>query len=122
MTSPQVDNSARQRGFEIRVFPLLGELPRAIKSHLPVCQLYNWQLGPNMWSSPTTKPLDPIVVTTLRVDFPRESHRQRHMWICLQLSGARGVDNRGVTCFSYVVVDVEMKIYICIYAFDFIVL
>ena len=45
---PQVDTSARQRGFEIRVFLLLGELPKAIEPHLPVCQLYRWQLGPNM--------------------------------------------------------------------------
>ena len=29
---PQVDASARQRGFEIRVFPLLGVLPKAIAS------------------------------------------------------------------------------------------
>ena len=71
---PQVDTSARQRGFEIRVFPLLGELPKAIEPHLPVCQLYRWQLGPNMWSSPTTKSFDPIVVTAFRVDFPGESH------------------------------------------------
>ena len=74
MSFPQVDTSARQRGFEIRVFPLLGELPKAIEPDLPVCQLYRWQLGPNMWSSPTTKSFDPIVVTALRVDFPGESH------------------------------------------------
>ena len=49
---PRVDTSARQRGFEIRVFPLLGELPKAIEPHLPVCQLYRWQLGPSMWTSP----------------------------------------------------------------------
>ena len=72
---PRVDTSARQLGFEIRVFPTLGELPKAIKPHLPVCQLYRWQLGPNMWSSPTTKSLDPIVVTALRVGFSGESHR-----------------------------------------------
>ena len=71
---PRVDTSARQRGFEIRVFHLLGELPKAIEPHLPVCQLYRWQLGPSMWTSPTTKSLDPIVVTALRVGFPRESH------------------------------------------------
>ena len=71
---PLVDTPARQRGFEIRVFPLLGELPKAIEPHLPVCQLYRWQLGPNMWSSPTTKSLDPIVITTLLVGFPGESH------------------------------------------------
>ena len=71
---PQVDTSARQRGFEIRVFPLLGELPKVIEPHLPVCQLYRWQLGPNMWSSPTTKSLDPIVATALRVGFQGESH------------------------------------------------
>ena len=71
---PQVDTSARQRGFEIRDFPLLGGLPKAIESHLPVCQLYRWQLGPNMWSSPMTKLLDPIVVTALWVGFPQERH------------------------------------------------
>ena len=71
---PQVDISARQQGFEIRVFPLLGELPKAIEPHLPVCQLYRWQHDPNMWSSPTTKSLDPIVVAALRVGFPGESH------------------------------------------------
>ena len=32
---PQVDTSASQRGFEIRVLPLLCELPKAIESHLP---------------------------------------------------------------------------------------
>ena len=69
-----MDTSARQRGFEIRVFPLLGELPKAIEPHLLVCQLYRWNIGPNMWSSPTTKSLDPIVVTALRVGFPGESH------------------------------------------------
>ena len=71
---PQEDTSAKQRGLEIRVFPLLGELPKGIEPHLPVCQLCRWQLGPNMWTSPTTKSLDPIVVTALRVGFPRESH------------------------------------------------
>ena len=60
-----MDTSARQQGFEIRVFPLLGELPKAIEPHLPACQLYRWQLGPNMWSSPTTKSLDSIVLPTL---------------------------------------------------------
>ena len=71
---PQVDTSARQRGFEIRVFLLLGEPPKVIEPHLPVYQLYRWKLGPIMWSSPTTKSLDPIVVTALRVGFPGESH------------------------------------------------
>ena len=71
---PQVDNSARQRGFKIRIFPLPGELSKAIEPHLPVCQLYRWQLGTNMWSSPMTKSLDPIVVTALRVGFSGESH------------------------------------------------
>ena len=69
-----MNTPARQQGFEIRVFPLLGELPKAIEPHLPVCQLYRWQLGPNMWSSPTTKSLDPIVVTARRVGFPGDSH------------------------------------------------
>ena len=63
---PQVDTSTRQRGFEIRGFPLLGELPKAIESHLPVCQLCRWQLGPNMWSSPTTKSFDPSSMGRIR--------------------------------------------------------
>ena len=101
---PQVDTSARQRGFEIRVFPLLGELSKAIEPHLPISQLYRWQLGPNMCSSPTTMSLDPIVVTALRVGFPGESHCPA-TWICLQLSGARGV-----------IIDTYIFIcYICVY-------
>ena len=32
------DTSARQRGFEIRVFPLLCQLSKAIEPHLPVCK------------------------------------------------------------------------------------
>ena len=71
---PQVDTSARQRWFEIRVFNLLGELPKAIEPHMPVCQLYRWQLGHIMWYSPMTKSLDPIVVTALRLGFPWDSH------------------------------------------------
>ena len=74
MSFTQVDISVRQRGFEVRVFPLLGELPKDVEPHLPVCQQYRWQLGPNMWSSPTTKSLDPTVVSDLRVCFPGESH------------------------------------------------
>ena len=35
---PQVDTSASQRGFEITVFPPLGEKTRIIESHMPVCQ------------------------------------------------------------------------------------
>ena len=70
----QVDTSVRQRGFEIRVLPLLGELPKAIQPHLAVCQLYRWQLVPNMCTSLTTKSLVPIVVTAIRVGFPGESH------------------------------------------------
>ena len=36
---PHGDASARELGFDIRVFPLLGELPKAIEPHLPVCLL-----------------------------------------------------------------------------------
>ena len=71
---PQMDTSARQRGLEIRVFPLLGELPKAIEPNMPVCQLYRWLLRPNKWSSSTTKSLDPNVVASLLVGFPGESH------------------------------------------------
>ena len=71
---PQVDTSARQRGLEIRAFPLLVELLMVIEPHLPACQSYRWYLGPNMWSSPTTKSFDPIVVTALQLGFPGGSH------------------------------------------------
>ena len=70
---PQGDSSARQRGFQIRVIPLLGELPKTIEPHLPACQSYRWQLASNTWSSPTTKSLDPIIDTALRVDLQGES-------------------------------------------------
>ena len=36
---PQGDTSARQQGLKIRVFPFLGDLQKAIKRRLPVCQL-----------------------------------------------------------------------------------
>ena len=67
---PQGDISARDQGFEVIDFPLLGEQNRAIEPHLLVCQSYRWQIGPTMWSSPTTKSFDPIVVTTLWLDVP----------------------------------------------------
>ena len=65
----QGDTYARHQGLEIRVFPLLPELPKAIKPHLSVCQLYRWQLSHTVWSSPMIKSLDPIAVTTLRVGY-----------------------------------------------------
>ena len=98
---PQRDTSARQQGFEIRVFPLQGELPKAIEPHLPICQLYRWQLGTTMLSLTTTKSLDSIVVTAIRVG-SQGKPRTRHMWICLQLSGARGMDNGGVMAINRV--------------------
>ena len=64
--------SARQSMFALIVFPLLGELPMAVESHLPVCQLCHWQLGSNM-CSPTTMSSNPIVVTVLQIDFQGES-------------------------------------------------
>ena len=103
-----VDTSARQRGFEFRVFLLLGELSEAIEPHLPVCQLCRRQLRPNMWSSPTTKSLDPIVATARRVGFPWGKPRTRHMWICLQLSGARGVGNGGVRALNIYKLFIEL--------------
>ena len=82
---PLVDTSARQRGFEIRAFPLLDEQPKAIEPHLPVCQsfAYDQVVRPHRSYRPSG-------------GLPREKPRTRHMWICLQLSGARGVDNGGV--------------------------
>ena len=42
---------------------------------LSVCQLCCRQLGPNMWSSPMTMSLDPIVVTSLWLGFSGEGLR-----------------------------------------------
>ena len=70
----QGDTSVRQRAFEMS-FPLLVELPKAVEPYLLVCQLYCWQLCPYKQSWPTTKSLDPILVTILRVGFPGESFR-----------------------------------------------
>ena len=36
---PQEETFSRQQGFKIRVFPLLGEMPKAIKPHLTAIQL-----------------------------------------------------------------------------------
>ena len=69
LSSPQGDVFTRQLVFEIRVFPLLGLLPKANEPHLPICKLYRWQLGPIKWFSPATKSLDPTVATVLWVGF-----------------------------------------------------
>ena len=90
-----MDTSARQRGFEIRVFHLLGELPKAIEPHLQVFQLNRWQLGPNRWSSPTANSLDPIVVTVLRVGFPGKARDPQHVDMSA-IVRSTGVDNGGV--------------------------
>ena len=92
---PLVDTSARPRGFEIS-FPS----PRwAAKGYR---------------ATPSRMPVIPLATRSQHVDFaydqvvrphrsyrpsgglPRGKPRTRHMWICLQLSGARGVDNGGV--------------------------
>ena len=70
---PYGDTSARQREFQIRVFSLLGELPKAIEPRLPACQLCHWHLGPTKWSSPIAKSIDHIVITAIRVGFQEES-------------------------------------------------
>ena len=108
----QVDTSSRQRGFEIRVFPLLGELPKAIEPRLPVCQLYRCQLGPNMWSSPTTKSLDSIVVTALRVGFPGEPMDPPHVDLpAIVRSQGRGQQRRqGI--YTYILVDCAIFMYL----------
>ena len=84
---PQVDTSTRQRGFEIRVFPLQGELPKAIEPHLPVIPLatrsqhvvfaYDQVVRPHRSYRPSG-------------GLPRGKPRTRHMWICLQLSKTSG--------------------------------
>ena len=86
---PQGDTSARQRGYEIRVLPLLSEVPKAIKPHLPACQLqmlatrsqqlvfvYDHMIRPHR----SYRPSDGL---------PRGEPWTCHRWICLQLSGAR---------------------------------
>ena len=94
---PQRDTSTKQRGFDIRVFLIIGELLKAIEPHLPDWQLYRWHLGPNKWSSPTTKLLDPIVATAPTGGLPSRKPRTRRRWISLQLSSARGVASGSVT-------------------------
>ena len=74
-TFPHGNTSAKNWWFKIRTFPLLGKLPMAIEPHLPVCQLYRWQLDPIKCSLPTTKSIDPIMFTALRLGFPMESRR-----------------------------------------------
>ena len=58
---------------KIIVFHLLVELPKVIKPHLLVSQLYRWQLCPTMWSSRSTKSFNPIIVTAIGMDFQGES-------------------------------------------------
>ena len=116
-----MDTSARQRGFEIRVFPLLGELPKAIEPHLPVCQLYRWQLGHYMWPSPTTKSLDPIVVTALRVGFPGESHGPATCGFacnCLESDVWTTEASGHMRTHIYICTHIYMRTHIYIYAFE----
>ena len=70
MSFPQGDSCARQHRLEIRIFPFLGELPKAIEPHLSICQLYCWKLRPRKWSSLTISSLEPIMVTAIQVGFP----------------------------------------------------
>ena len=72
---PQEETSTKQQGYEMRNFPPLGELTKAIEPHLPICQICCWQLHPTMWSSLTIKSLDPIILTTPHVDIPGENLR-----------------------------------------------
>ena len=82
---PQRDTSVRWCGFGIRVFPLLGELTKAIESQLLVCKLYQLY--------------HQVVFAYDQVNRPHRSYcpsggliwvspRTCHRWICLQLSGA----------------------------------
>ena len=73
-TFPQVDTSARQRGFEIRVFPLLGELQKAIEPHLPDFQSYRWQLGPKHVVFAYDQVAKPHRSYRPSVGFPGKSH------------------------------------------------
>ena len=92
---PQWDTSARQRGFEIRAFPLprASTVDRASTARLPVI--------------PLTTRSQQVVFTYDQVirphrnyrasgGLPRGDPRSRHRWICLQLSFANGADNGGV--------------------------
>ena len=83
-------------GFEIRVFPLLGELPKAIELHLSVCLLCRWQLNPTNKSSPMTKSLHAIVVSVLRVCFLWESLKPATGRLACNCPVPEPRDNRGV--------------------------
>ena len=102
---PLVDTSARQLGSEIIVFPLLGELPKAIEPHLLLLLLL--LLLARLPVIPLATRSQHVVFAYDQVVRPHRSYRPsgglpggkprtRYMWICLQLSGARGVDNGGV--------------------------
>ena len=90
---PQEDACTWLRGFEIRVFSLLCELPKANEPHLQVCQVCRCQLGPNMWSSPTTKSLDAHRSYSPLGGLPRGTPQTRHVRNFMQLSYAIGVGN-----------------------------
>ena len=87
---PQVDTSA------IRVFPLLGELPKAYRA-TPACLPV---IPPATRSQHVIFAYDQVARPHRSYrhsgGLPRGKPRTRHMLICPQLSRARGVDNEGV--------------------------
>ena len=90
----QRDSSARQQGLDIRLFPLLGELPKTIEPHLSVCKLYRWQLGPSKGNLHKTKSHRSYGLSD---GLSRGESRTRHRWICKQFSGAGGGGTMEIT-------------------------
>ena len=84
----QGGTTARQRGFEVRALPLLGELPMAIEPYLPVCQLCRCQLHYRCYPSG---------------GLARGEPRIRYRWTCLHLSGVRGVDTESVIIIKLII-------------------
>ena len=88
----QRDISTRQRVFEIIVFLFIDKLPKAIKPHLSVSSHIAGNPVP-----PSVFVYDYVIRLRRSCRPSRGLHsgepRIRHRWICLQLSGARGVDN-----------------------------
>ena len=88
---PQGDIPARQRGFEISIFPPIGELPKSIEPHHTVCRIPVPAIPVAIRSQQIVFAYDLISIPhrSYRVSggLPRREPRIRHRWICLQLSG-----------------------------------
>ena len=92
---PQGKIFARQRALQIRVF-LLGELPKAIKPHLPVYQIIPLATRSNHAVFANDQVIRAHCSFCHSGGLPRGNLDLTQL-ICLQLSCAKGTDNGGVS-------------------------